>query len=60
VHELPVEYEQYIDTFIAARIMGHTLWIAAHINKPAFGAKAALRVAQQLEWLRNALELGQI
>ncbi len=60
VRELPVEYEQYIDKFIAARVMGHSLWIAAHIGKPAFGAKAVMRVARQLEWLRNTLEDGQI
>jgi hypothetical protein len=51
-----VEYERYIDTFVAARVMGHTLWIAAHIGKPAFGAKAAIRVAQQLQWLSKCIE----
>lgn len=31
-----------------------------NIGKAAFGTKAALRVAQQLEWLKNALEHGQL
>jgi len=55
VRPLPVEQEACIDTFIAARIFGHTQWIAAHTGEPAFGDRAAIRVAQQLEVLRNWL-----
>ena len=54
---LPVEQEACIDTFIAARIFGHTQWVAAHVGEPAFGEKAAIRVAQQIEVLRNWLGL---
>lgn len=53
VRPLPVEQEACIDTFIAARIFGHTQWIAAHIGEPAFGDKAVIRVAQQLDVLRT-------
>jgi hypothetical protein len=38
------------------RIMGHTLWLAAHIGEPAFGAKAALRVAYQVTLLKDLLK----
>lgn len=53
VRSLPAEQEACIDTFIAARIFGHTQWIAAHIGEPAFGNKAIIRVRQQLDVLRN-------
>jgi Ser/Thr protein kinase RdoA (MazF antagonist) len=56
VRPLPVEHEQFIETFIAARIMGYTLWLAAHIGEPAFGAKAAVRVAYQVGILENFLK----
>jgi Ser/Thr protein kinase RdoA (MazF antagonist) len=56
VRPLPVEQEACIDTFIAARIFGHTQWVAAHIGEPAFGEKAAIRVAQQLGVLRRWLD----
>ena len=52
---LPDEQESCIDTFIAARILGHTQWVAAHIGEPAFGEKAAIRVRQQLNVLRSWL-----
>jgi Ser/Thr protein kinase RdoA (MazF antagonist) len=52
---LPLVDEQYIEIFTAARIMGHTLWLAAHIGEPAFGPKAALRVEYQIDMLRNFL-----
>jgi|SRR5579859_7772320 len=56
VRPLPVEQEACIDTFIAARIFGHTQWVAAHIGEPAFGDKAVIRVAQQLDVLRKWLD----
>ena len=56
MRSLPVEYEDFIEIFTAARIMGHTLWVAAHIGEPAFGAKAAIRVAQQVEMLADFLK----
>jgi Ser/Thr protein kinase RdoA (MazF antagonist) len=56
VRPLSVEQETCIDTFMAARIFGHTQWIAAHIGEPAFGDRAAVRVAQQLGVLRNWLD----
>ncbi len=57
VRSLPGEQEACIDTFITARIFGHTQWVAAHIGEPAFGEKAAIRVAQQIEVLRKWLDL---
>jgi Ser/Thr protein kinase RdoA (MazF antagonist) len=56
VRPLPVEQEDCIDTFVVARIFGHTQWLAAHIGEPAFGNRAAVRVAQQLDELRNWLD----
>lgn len=56
VRPLPLEHEKYIEIFIAARIMGHTLWLAAHIGEPAFGEKAALRVTNQTGVLRDFLK----
>lgn len=53
VRPLPVEQETCIDTFIAARIFGHTQWVAAHIGEPAFGEKAVIRVRQQVDVLRS-------
>lgn len=56
VRPLSDEQEASIDTFVAARIFGHTQWVAAHIGEAAFGSKAAVRVAQQLDVLRNWLD----
>ena len=56
VRPLAAEYEDFIEIFTAARIMGHTLWVAAHIDEPAFGAKAAIRVSQQVEMLADFLK----
>ena len=56
VRPLAIEQEACIDTFVAARIFGHTQWLAAHIGEPAFGDKAAVRVAQQLDVLRSWLK----
>ncbi len=55
VRPLPIEHERYIETFTAARIMGHTLWLAAHIGEPAFGIAAPGRVAYQVGVLRDFL-----
>src|SRR5437899_1812438 len=55
VQQLSLELEKYIEIFMAARIMGHTLWLAAHIGEPAFGAKAAVRVTNQVGELRDFL-----
>lgn len=55
VRPLSLEQEACIDIFVAARIFGHTQWLAAHIGEPAFGNKAAVRVAQQLGVLRDWL-----
>ena len=56
VRPLPEEQEACIDTFIAARIFGHTQWVAAHIGEAAFGDKATIRVAQQIDVLRKWLD----
>lgn len=56
VRPLAGEQEACIDTFVAARIFGHTQWLAAHIGEPAFGDRAAVKVAQQLKILRDWLK----
>lgn len=56
VRQLSLEHEKYIEIFTSARIMGHTLWLAAHIGEPAFGPKAAVRVTNQVGVLRDFLK----
>lgn len=53
--ELPVEHEALLDTFKAGRIMGHTIWLAALVDLPAFGQPAREHVARQLAMLRDFL-----
>ena len=47
VRPLSPEHEGLIDTFIAARLMGHILWLAAHVDEPAYGARATRRIAYE-------------
>ncbi len=47
----PVQH--FLNTTFRVDVLARKERIAAHIGKPAFGAKAAIRVAQQLEWLKD-------
>lgn len=55
VRWLSVEHEALIDTFIAARLMGHILWLSAHVPEPAYGERALRRIAYELGELRTFL-----
>jgi Ser/Thr protein kinase RdoA (MazF antagonist) len=50
------EHEALIDTFVAGRLLCHVLWLAAHINEPAYGERARRRIAYELGELRSFLE----
>src|SRR5579871_1259757 len=47
------EHEALIDTFIAARLMCHVHWLAAHLDEPSYGERAARRIALELGQLRD-------
>ena len=47
------EHEALIDTFINARLMCHVFWLAAHLDEPSYGERAARRIALELGQLRN-------
>ncbi len=55
VRPLSTEHEGLIDTFIAARLMGHILWLAAHVDEPAYGLRATRRIAYETEELTRLL-----
>lgn len=55
VRPLSTEHEALIDTFIAARLMGHVLWLAAHVDEPAYGERARRRIAYETGELRGLL-----
>lgn len=51
--QLPYEHEALIDAFIAARLMCHVLWLAAHLDEPSYGERAVRRIALELGQLRD-------
>ncbi|HET8911704.1 MAG TPA: phosphotransferase [Ktedonobacteraceae bacterium] len=55
VRGLSIEHEALIDTFIAARLIGHIQWLAAHIEEPAYGERARKRIAYELAELSTLL-----
>ncbi len=55
VRPLSSEHEALIDTFIAARLMGHVLWLAAHVDEPSYGARARRRIEYELGEMRDFL-----
>jgi Ser/Thr protein kinase RdoA (MazF antagonist) len=55
VQPLSAEHETLIDTFTAARLMGHVLWLAAHLDEPAYGVRAARRIAYEMGELHSFL-----
>ncbi|HZU00127.1 MAG TPA: phosphotransferase [Ktedonobacteraceae bacterium] len=56
VQPLTAEHESLIDTFIAARLMCHVLWLAAHLDEPSYGLRAARRIEYELGELKHFLD----
>jgi Ser/Thr protein kinase RdoA (MazF antagonist) len=50
------EHEALIDTFIAARLLCHVHWLAAHVDEPAYGERARRRIEYELGELKRFLE----
>jgi len=44
-----------LKTFVAARLLAHTLWLAAHLDDPMFRERAPQRVASQVRELERFL-----
>ncbi len=55
VRPFSVSHEALIDTFIAARLMCHVLWLAAHLDEPSYGMRAARRIQYELGELKAFL-----
>lgn len=55
VRPLSDEHEALIDTFIAARLMCHVLWLSAHVDEPAYGERAVRRIQYEVGEMRRFL-----
>ena len=55
VRSLSREHEAHLETFVAARLLAHTLWLAAHLDEPMFRERAPQRVASQVRELERFL-----
>jgi Ser/Thr protein kinase RdoA (MazF antagonist) len=55
VRPLSTSHEALIDTFIAARLMCHILWLAAHVDEPSYGMRAIRRIEYELGELKGFL-----
>jgi Ser/Thr protein kinase RdoA (MazF antagonist) len=55
VRPLSPAHEAHVETFIAARLLAHTLWLAGHLDEPMFRERAPGRVAGQVEVLERFL-----
>jgi len=58
VRPLAAHHEALIDTFIAGRLMGHVLWLAAHVDEPSYGARAVRRITYELGELQSFVDRG--
>jgi Ser/Thr protein kinase RdoA (MazF antagonist) len=56
VRPLAADHEVLIDTFIAARLMCHVLWLAAHLDEPSYGLRAARRIEYELGEIKRFLD----
>ncbi len=56
VRQLAREQEVHLETFIAARLLAHTLWLAGHLDEPMFQERAPQRVASQINELERFLK----
>jgi Ser/Thr protein kinase RdoA (MazF antagonist) len=55
VRPLSEEHEALIDTFIGGRLMCHILWLAAHVEEPAYGQRASRRIALEIREIKALL-----
>ncbi|HKP53790.1 MAG TPA: phosphotransferase [Chloroflexia bacterium] len=56
VRPLSAEHEALVDILRAARLLGHSLWLAALSEKPAVGPRMLVRAESQLDYLRRFME----
>ena len=56
VRPLSVSHEALLDTFIAARLMCHVLWLAAHVDEPSYGLRAVRRIEYEIGELKGFLD----
>lgn len=59
VRPLSPEHEGCTDTFIAARLMCHILWLAAHVDEPSYGTRSLRRITYELGELKAFLRRQQ-
>ena len=52
VRPLSASHEALLDTFIAARLMCHVLWLAAHVDEPSYGTRALRRIEYEIGELK--------
>jgi len=55
VRPFSASHEALIDTFIAGRLMCHVLWLAAHLDEPSYGMRAARRIQYEIGELKAFL-----
>ncbi|MDQ2885006.1 MAG: phosphotransferase [Chloroflexota bacterium] len=55
VRPLSASDEALLDIFIAARLMCHILWLAAHVDEPSYGTRALRRIEYEIGELRAFL-----
>ncbi len=55
VRPLSASHEALLDTFIAARLMCHVLWLAAHVDEPSYGTRARRRIEYEVGELKAFL-----
>jgi Ser/Thr protein kinase RdoA (MazF antagonist) len=55
VRPLTAAHEALLPTFVAARLYGHTHWLAALQDQAVFGDGARMRVTRQIGYLRRFL-----
>lgn len=55
VRPLSGKQEAHLETFIAARLLAHTLWLAGHLDEPMFQERAPQRVESQIKELERFL-----
>lgn len=55
VRPLSADHEALLDTFVAARLMCHILWLAAHVDEPSYGLRAIRRIEYEIGELKKFL-----
>jgi Ser/Thr protein kinase RdoA (MazF antagonist) len=59
VRQFSGEQQAYLETFIAARLLAHTLWLAGRLDEPMFQERAPRRVENQIEELERFLKSSE-